>query len=507
MPLLAVGLDAPVLRAQAGALPSPLEVPAAPPSSEIVPLDLERVLRGEGSGLTADEVARRAVSSAPGLDQGRAQLAQARSGAAQAYLAFFPRLDFTARYTRLSPITQGTLGGSGVTPEQEAALRALIASVGDTSSRALFDINLESQLALSNFTFPVLLDTISIGGQLQYPVSDVFFQVLPAYEGAERAVDAQEAQLEATAATVAQQAREAFYNYARARAATAVAESTVHTIEAQEQVVGAAVEAGATARIDLMRLRAQLAAGHVAVERARGGTATAAEALRALMHTDDASEILVAEDLLAAMPEVSGSREDLIQRAYGERPESRAIAHLLRARDRQIEAAEGSRYPHLVLDAQLSFDNPNQRLFPAQQRFVENYALSVILTWSPNDFFMGEERARQARAARAENEAQLGQLHDGIRVQVTQAYEAFRAARLSLEAAHTGVEAAQEGVRVRTEQYRAGAGLITELMAATADLARAQLDLVSAAIDARIAHSQLLRATGADGPYDVRERR
>ncbi len=476
---------------------------APAPTSIVEPLDLERVLRGDGSGLTADEVARRSVTTAPTLTQGRAQLEQARAGAAQAYLAFFPRIDLTARYTRLSPITQGTLGGGGITPEQEAGLRALIASVDDASSRSLFEINLQSQLALANFSFPVLLDTFSFGAEVQYPVSDVFFQVLPAYEGAERAVDAQEAQLQATASAVSQQAREAFYNYARARAATAVAESTVSTIEAQERVVQAAVDAGVTARIDLMRLRAQLAGGRVAVERARGGTATAAEALRALMHDDGSGEILVAEDLLAGMPDVEGSREHLIQRAYGERPETRAIAHLLRARDRQIEAAEGSRYPHLVLDGQFSFDNPNQRLFPAQQRFVENYTLSVILTWSPNDLFLGEERARAARAAREESEATLAQLHDGIRIQVTQSYESYRAARLSLDAAHAGVEAAEEGVRVRTEQYRAGAGLITELMAATADLARAQLDLVSAAIDARIAHTQLTRAIGADGPYDV----
>ncbi|MBN8615784.1 MAG: TolC family protein [Deltaproteobacteria bacterium] len=461
------------------------------------------MLRGSGTGLTADEVARRAVSSAPSLVQGRAQLEQARAGAAQAYLAFFPRLDLTARYTRLSPITQGTLGGGGITPEQEAGLRALIATVEDPSAQALFDINLQSQLALANFSFPVLLDTFSFGAELQYPLTDVFFQVLPAYEGAERAVDAQEAQIQATASGVSQQAREAFYNYARARAATAVAESTVATIEAQERVVQSAVDAGVTARIDLMRLRAQLAGGRVAVERARGGTATAAEALRTLMHESGTGEILIAEDLLAGLPEVEGSREELIQRAYSERPESRAIAHLLRARDRQIEAAEGSRYPHLVLDGQFSFDNPNQRLFPAQQRFVENYTLSVILTWSPNDLFAGEERARAARAQREESEAQLAQLHDGIRIQVTQSYESYRAARLSLDAAHTGVEAAEEGVRVRTEQYRAGAGLITELMAATADLARAQLDLVSAAIDARIAHTQLVRAIGADGPYDV----
>jgi len=178
------------------ALPSPAS-PTSPPLAAVPgtplveTLDLDRVLRGEGQGLTADEVARAAVSSAPGLAQGRAQLAQARSGAAQAYLAFFPRLDLTARYTRLSPITQGTLAGGSIGPDEEQALRDLITNVPDPSSQALFNINLESQLALANFSFPVLLDSFSFGAELQYPVSDVFFQVLPLYEGAERAVDAQ----------------------------------------------------------------------------------------------------------------------------------------------------------------------------------------------------------------------------------------------------------------------------------------------------------------------------
>ncbi len=482
------------------AAPEPRASAPSRSATAIEPLDLERVLRGEGRGLTADEVARRAIESAPGLEQSRAQLEQARAGAAQAYLAFFPRLDITARYTRLSPITQGSfVGGGPITPEQQAQLARAIDAVSDPAARSLFRANIDSQIALSQFSIPVFLDTASIGAELRYPVSDVFLQVWPSYEGAERMVDAQEASLEASAAVIGVRAREAFYNYARARAAAAVAESMVQTIEAQEEVVRAAVGAGASARIDLMRLEAQLASARVALERARGGTAIAAEALRALLH-EDLGEIAVGEDLLAPIPEVTETREALIQRAYSDRPESRAIAHLLRARDRQVEAAEGSRYPHLVLDAQFSYDNPNQRLFPPEQRFVENYAFSVILAWSPNDLFMGEERARGARAARAEHEAQLAQLHDGIRIEVTQAYEARRAARLALDAAQTGVGAAEEGVRVRTEQYRVGAGVITELMAATADLARAQLELVSSAIDARIAEAQLARATGADSP-------
>lgn len=479
---------------------------ATPTSSRGAPiievLDLEQVLRGSGRGLTSDEVAAQALRTAPSVAQSRAQLEQARAGASQAYLAFFPRLELTARYTRLSPVTQGSLGSS-ITSEQESMLRALIASVSDPAAQTLFTVNLESQLALANYRFPVLLNSFSFGGTVTVPLSDMFFQVLPSYEGAERAVEAQRAQQTAAAAQVSLQAREAFYNYARARAALAVASSTVATIEAQERVVQAAVGAGATARVDLLRLQAQLASARVAVQRATGGVETAAAALRSILHTTDEGEILIAEDLLAPLPVVEGDRNALIARAYEERAEIRALRAVLQARDRQIEAAEGSRYPHLVLQGSLAAENPNQRIFPVVDRFTENWSLTALIQWSPNDFFAGDAAATQQRAARVETEASLSQLEDGLRIQVTQAYETYRAAQLALDAARAGIDAAAEGVRVRTEQYRAGAGLITELMAATADLARAQLDLISAAIDARIAYAQLRRATATDGPFDV----
>ena len=56
---------------------------------------------------------------------------------------------------------------------------------------------------------------------------------------------------------------------------------------------------------------------------------------------------------------------------------------------------------------------------------------------------------------------------------------------------------------MRQEQYRAGATVVTELVLAVNERARAQLDLVSAALDARVAYSQLLRATGADENYQA----
>jgi outer membrane protein TolC len=465
--------------------------------------DVIALLHGEPGGLTAEEVAQRALDTSPTLESSRAALDQARAGAALAYLGFFPRIEVTGRYTRLSEITQGTIsGGSGLSQTQIDGLNALVASVTDPAAQTLFGINVQQQIALANLRFPVLLNQFSIGGTLSFPLSDVFLTVLPAYEGAERVVDASHAQLQARASEVAQQAREAFYNYARARAAVEVARSAVRTIEAQEVVVQANVTAQTVARVDLLTLQAQRARAEVAVLRAEGGLAAAAEAVRTLIHEPDLGRVIIGEDILAPLPDRDGEIGPLVAQAIELRPEAEALRSLRAARARSVQVAEAGRLPHLVLQGALSFDNPSQRIFPQQERFVDTWSLSAVLTWSPNDFFTGEQHAASARAQEAQTAADLLAFEDALRMQVTLALTNYRAARASLEAAQAGIDAAEETVRVRTEQIRLGTGLITDLMLATTNLAQAQLDLASAAIDARIADTQLARALGTDGPYD-----
>lgn len=470
---------------------------APTPSTNVLVL-----LHGEPGGLTAEEVARRALDTSPTLEGSRAALDQARAGAAQAYLGFFPRLEISARYTRLSEITQGTLsGGSGLSQTEIDALNALVDAVTDPAAATLFEINVRSQIALANLRFPVLLNQFAIGGTLSYPLSDVFLTVLPAYEGAERAVDASRAQVRTRASEVAQQAREAFYNYARARAAVEVARTAVMAIEAQEVVVQANVDAQTVARVDLLTLQAQRARAEVAELRAEGGLVVAAEAVRTLMHEPDAVQLTIGEDILAPLPERDSAVEPLVAQAVDQRPEADALRSLLQARARAVQVAEAARLPHLALQGTLSFDNPSQRIFPQQEQFVDTWSLSAVLTWSPNDFFTGEQQAASARAQEAQTSAELLAFEDALRMQVTQALTNYRAARASLTAAQAGIVAAEETVRVRTEQARLGTGLITDLTLANTALAQAQLDLASAAIDARIADTQLARALGTDGPY------
>ena len=83
-----------------------------------------------------------------------------------------------------------------------------------------------------------------------------------------------------------------------------------------------------------------------------------------------------------------------------------------------------------------------------------------------------------------------------VRLQVTEAWSNLESARLALSAARLGIAAAEESYRVQTERYAAGAATVSDVTLARTEQLRAQLDLVNAAIDARIAYARLSRAVG-----------
>ncbi len=452
-------------------------------------------LREEG-GLTADAAAARAVETAPSIERAEATVQLAEAGASQAVVALYPRLELTARYTRLSRVTQGSIGGGGITPEQETALRSLIAAVNDPAAQQLFAGNLESQLALANFTFPQVLDQFALSASVTWPVSALFFQVLPAMEAADDAADASRYATEVERATIALRARETFYAYARARGALEVAQSAVAQLEAHRQQVDSLVQAGAAAAVDRMRVDAQLASARVGVAQAQSGVDVATIALQTLMHLPQGQEISLGEDLVAPVQAVEGSREELLAQAMRNRSELRALRAQRSARDHELDSRTGGQLPVLAVAGQVDYANPNQRVFPQTAEFRATWSVSALLTWSPSDFFAADAQASQSRAQIAQVDADLAALEDGLRIEVAQAHSSFQNATAALEAATVGIEAAEESYRVRLEQLRAGTAVTSDLIDTESELTRARLQLLNAAIDARLAKARLGRAVG-----------
>ena len=428
--------------------------------------------------------------TAPSLDSSRAAVRAAAAGADRAWLGVLPRLELSARYTRLSDVENPSLGGDF----DRSALDPVIAGVDDPEARALFEGLFES---FGSFDFPVILDQYSLRASLTYPVSDVFLTILPAYRASSSFADAQRLRTEAEQQTVELRAREAFYLYARARGALLVAEATVQQIDAHRRNVEALVNAGVAAPVDLMRVDAQLASARVGVARARGGVTVAAQALRNLMHVEGEEPLIpVGENLLSVPPPVEAPRAQLVARAIENRAEMRALRLVITGRESAVTARRGEQWPHLALQANYEYANPNNRIIPQQEEWNGTWDVSVLLTWSPNDFFAGDAAVDQAQAELAQSRADLDALGDAVELEVIRAHDGYETARAALEAAQAGIAAAEESYRVRGEQIRAGTAVTSDLIDAETELTRARLQLLDALIDVHLARARLERAIG-----------
>ena len=459
------GLGASQSHAQA---PAEAEPKAQSELTDEVPSDGEddaaaRALRSlyVPGGLTSAQAVTQVMATSPDLDRTKTLLLDAQGGAMQAMSALVPRLDLLGRYSRLSPVDSPT-----------------------------FDIP-----TIGTLTFPSLTQQFASDATLMYSFTDSLAEALPAYRAAKKNKVAAGYQLEAERNNVAFNARQAYYEFARAEAGLGVAKFALEAAESQRKETEALVQAGSAARVDLLRVEAQQEAARVAVERAKLGLQVTMRALQALMHTDEPPTL--GEDLSGPVANIPAeSEEALKEQAFRDRPDLLALRTYIEASKHQLRSAIGGRLPDLLIRGSAQYSNPNLRVFPQRDRFEPTWEAGAVIRWSPNDTVRAQGRAKQLQAELQRAHADVISLQDLIRVEVAEGYHGLLASRSAMESARLGLNAAREGYRVTREQLQAGVVNTTTLLQAQAELIRALVDVVDSAIGLRVASAQLRRAIG-----------
>jgi outer membrane protein len=449
--------------------------PAEDVEAEQGAFDFSRALSRGGAPMSADQAAKLAVEHGPSVESARAAQRKAEQGAAGAWIAVYPKLDLTARYTRLSKVTMGDLS---------SMFSSLLSGLGMPTGN------------LPPMTFPQFLNQYALRAALSYPVSDLFFAILPGYRAAKGFSNAAAMSVTSERYKLAEQAREAYYNYARARASRVVALAALGQVEAHRKDVSAMVDAGTLAKVELMRIDAKVAAARVAIARVEAGVAMARTGLEVLTGRQFEQDVAITEPLDQPLPPISESKQQLLKQADQNRPEMLALRAMTEAQQQTVKANSGGKLPHLALAAGVDYDNPHQRVFPQEDKFTASWDISAVLSWSPNSYFDADYRVGGADADLAKIRADMENLEQGLTLEVSQAYEEYNSARAAMEASVSEIAAAEESYRVRREQFRAGAAVATEVLDAEPELRNARLELVNAAIDLRIAKTKLDYATG-----------
>lgn len=445
---------------------------------------------GTAGGLTADTAAASAVSTSVNAKVDAARLLNAGAQVDAAWDAYWPKLTFTARYTRLSPITPPVLGDSNAgflvaTPNAPGTVQGQPLPAGA--------VLVPTQL---NFSFPVILNQWTTQATLLVPLSDYVFRIFKQHDAALLSLEAQKWSSKVNAQTTATDARVTYYNVLRAHGAVVVARAAVDQSQAHLKDLKNQFAAKVVTVADVARVEATLANAQLALIKSENLVVVTEAQLRVLMHKTGEDAMSYGEDLTAELPKLNMDLKTAKVEAMSKRAELKALDAQVAAAEKQTDIVAAGMYPRVDAIGNFTYANPNQRYVPATAEWKATWDVSLQLTWSPNDWLLAHDQKKSAATNVAVLKATREQIIDGLVLDVTSAYTRVKEAEASIGTTATELRAAEEAYRVRKEQFSLGATTSALLIDSEADLTRARLNHLNARVDLRIARAQFRKAIG-----------
>lgn len=204
--------------------------------------------------------------------------------------------------------------------------------------------------------------------------------------------------------------------------------------------------------------------------------------------------------ILASGPDTAGSDDRnlgaLQQQAAAARPELKALRARAQAGRSGVSMARAGWYPQLFGVANYAYARPNQRIFPAKDRFDGTWDAGVLLSLDIWNWGATRHQVRQARAQLAQAEDALALAADGVSVEVNVAWLDCQRCREKIAVTADGVAQAQENFRTTDERFRNGLATNSDLLDAENSLLQARLSHTRALVERQVAQARLAKAVG-----------
>ncbi len=335
---------------------------------------------------------------------------------------------------------------------------------------------LDSRTASASFTMP-----IDISGNIGRIVRASKANLL-----------ASEQTLLATKNDVKLNVRRTYLNVLRAEEQIEVAKLAVQ--EAEERLRNARAEeaAGTKARIDVIRIEAQLAQVQSDLITAINQHTLAKQSLNNAMGRPIETEFQTAK--LSGLPNAPLNADEVDKVAKSLRPEAKALEKTREALGLIARATERGLQPTLDVGVnhQRNFDATG---FSSRDQTTVG---TLSLNWPIFDSGVTRARVKQARQDEEQAEIQLQQVLLGISLEVRQAITNLTNASARLIVAERQLVAAEENYRISKVRLAAGEGITLEITDALNQLTQARNAVVFARYDYWTAYSELQRAVGID---------
>jgi len=446
-------------------------------------------------GLTADQAAARAREVAPSIQVAEAELQTRIAQNRQTLSRYVPQLALEASYQRRNPISFDFSGGVASVGAQTPGVLQ-VGACPDSANGCVVDPQGAPVVAALPPGFRIPLDNYALLATLTVPFSDYVLALLPAKRAAEADERSARLRKQAELATVEANARIAYYDWLRARAQVSLARNSLRSAQARAEDAQAGREAGTITRADALGIASLVASSRGTLARAESFERMAEQNLRSLLRWT--APLTVGEDVTKTLPPLTKDKtlESLVSQALDQRHEARALRT---AKSASAYAADGARtnlYPRLEGVANVTHANPNQAFFPPTQTWNTSWFIGLNLRWRLDSFLNARALAREIDANTSMVGAQLVSVLQAIELEVRGAWEEILRAEESARLSLAQLEAAEALHTQRVALFRAGEATSTDVVEAEVGRHNAQLQILNARLDERIARARLNRAVG-----------
>ena len=249
-------------------------------------------------------------------------------------------------------------------------------------------------------------------------------------------------------------------------------------------IARARVASGAAVQTDSLQLVLEVTRADVEVLRRRNALSTARLELGRRVGAPGPVD---AEPLdTAPAPDLPVTLAEALRAALDQGPQYRAARARERSADADLRAQRSDYLPTLSING--LHQRYDTEIFPGAANVSSvTFSLSYPL-WNNGQREIEATRARVNRdVARTIRE----DLERAVRRDVAAAYDTYETSRAAVNLAGVGVSVARENYRMQEMRYRAGAGVILDLLDAQVNVAQAEADLVQARYETRLALARL----------------
>lgn len=425
----------------------------------IVLLAAVQPMNGQKQSLTVEESITIALVNSRSLHASAKKAEYAEAKASEAAAALYPSLKMQAGYMRLSDVPA-------------------------------FQIQLPTTL----ISFPVVLNTYNLKATVQQPLFTGWrFQGIA--DNAEFTAEATARDYTKDRLDLIFAVRSAYWNVYRTQELKRLTDENVNQVQLHLSDVENLEQQGMATRNDVLKVQVQLSNAKIIQIDASNAVRIAMLSLNSTLGLPLSTEITLTSALTQTDWHIPGL-EGLLSLALRSRPDLQGMQLRIQAAEAGVTAARGGWWPQIFLTGSYYYARPNQRIFPALDKFRDTWDVGASLQFDIWNGLATVHQTSQAEALLEQTRASYDIVKDGMILDVTQAYLAFEQTKEKIALSRLAVEQAEENYRITYEKFKSGLTTNSELLDAETATLQSKIQLTTALVDYELAVARLQKSVG-----------